>query len=206
LPRPAGRSGWLTTATTSVAPATASRKGTANAGDPKKTARGRSGISSPRAPPRGQIPLVALAHAGLAEDAQRLVEDDADGAQLGAELGHDRWIEARRRELAHERVVGAADVVAARRATQPEHLEVVALFDERVTLEARARARPRSRAGARRRPRARPCRSCPRAPPAARRPRRLDAVELAEHGERPGDPRDDFFARAGLRAHVVERP
>src|SRR4051794_28857363 len=45
-PRPAGLSGWHTTATTSATSVSAPRMGTANAGVPRNTARGRALIAA----------------------------------------------------------------------------------------------------------------------------------------------------------------
>src|SRR3954470_18724646 len=131
-PRPAGRSGWLTTATSVVSAATARNDGTANAGEPKNTARSAAIVRSSR-----QVLGVARPKRIVGEHAPCLSDDLADRVELLAQLGGERRGDRLGRELARDAVVGTLDVIAARVARDAEDLEVVALLDQRIPSQQR---------------------------------------------------------------------
>src|SRR4029079_18361663 len=128
-PRPAGRSGWLTTATSDVSAATARSDGTANAGEPTNTTR--TGVTGPpaRAPSR-QVILIAGAQALVAQHARRLAHHLPDRVELLAQLGRQHRIDLVRLQLARDPIVRAPDLVGARVGRQPEDLEIVAVLDQ----------------------------------------------------------------------------
>src|SRR5580765_6856185 len=120
-PRPAGRSGWLTTAANVVPAATARSDGTANAGEPKNSARGAL-IDEPRCAPSRQVVLIAGAQPCVAEHARRLAGDLADGVQLRTQLGGQHRIDRLGRGLERQPIVRALDLVRGRLARQAEDL------------------------------------------------------------------------------------